>query len=115
MIKYALMGFGVSVLCLLIPLVHFVSGPLAPLIGGWFAGNNAKAEPGQAAGIGLLMGVLMAIPAVAAPRVVDALAPFLMSWADDGMMLAIGIGLPLYTALLGTAGALIGGRMAAKS
>ena len=109
------MGFGVSVLCLLIPLVHFVSGPLAPLIGGWFAGNSAKAEPGQAAGIGLLMGVLMAIPAVAAPRVVEALAPYLMSWADDSMLLAIGVGLPLYTALLGVAGAVIGGRMAAKS
>ena len=109
------MGFGVSVLCLLIPLVHFVSGPLAPLIGGWFAGNNAKAEPGQAAGIGLLMGVLMAIPAVAAPRVVEALAPYLMSWADDSMLLAIGVGLPLYTALLGMAGAVIGGRMATKS
>ena len=108
------MGFGVSVLCLLIPLVHFVSGPLAPLIGGWFAGNSAKAEPGQAAGIGLLMGVLMAIPAVAAPRVVEALAPYLMSWADDSMLLAIGVGLPLYTALLGVAGAVIGGRMAAK-
>ena len=115
MIKYAFMGFGVSVLCLLIPLVHFVSGPLAPLIGGWFAGNSAKAEPGQAAGIGLLMGVLMAIPAVAAPRVVEALAPYLMSWADDSMLLAIGVGLPLYTALLGMAGAVIGGRMAAKS
>ena len=109
------MGFGVSVLCLLIPLVHFVSGPLAPLIGGWFAGNSAKAEPGQAAGIGLLMGVLMAIPAVAAPRVVEALAPYLMSWADDSMLLAIGVGLPLYTALLGVAGAVIGGRMASKS
>ena len=95
--------------------MHFVSGPLAPLIGGWFAGNSAKAEPGQAAGIGLLMGVLMAIPAVAAPRVVEALAPYLMSWADDSMLLAIGVGLPLYTALLGVAGAVIGGRMAAKS
>ena len=49
MVKYAFMGFGITFVCLftiVIPIVHFVSVPLAPLIGGWFAGNSAKAKPG---------------------------------------------------------------------
>ena len=109
MFKYALMGFGISVVCLVIPVVHFVTGPLAPLIGGWVAGSSAKAPPEMAFGIGMIMGGLMAIPAFSVLIVVAA-APDLIP-IDEGLLLIIAIVLPLYTILLGSIGVLIGGRM----
>ena len=109
MFKYALMGFGISVVCLVIPVVHFVTGPLAPLIGGWVAGSSAKAPPEMAFGIGVIMGGLMAVPALALP-IIGAAAPDLIP-IDEGWLLLIALGVPMYTVLLGTIGVLIGGRM----
>ena len=40
-----------------IPLVHFVTVPLAPFIGGFMAGTRNAASGDQAMGIGLLMGL----------------------------------------------------------
>jgi hypothetical protein len=60
LIKHALFGFGVMFLVMLsviIPLVHFVTVPLSPLVGGFMAGTKSEATGGQALGIGLLMGL----------------------------------------------------------
>jgi hypothetical protein len=40
-----------------IPLVHFVTVPLAPFIGGFMAGTRSAATGDEAVGIGLLMGL----------------------------------------------------------
>ncbi|MDP6101811.1 MAG: hypothetical protein QF579_00660 [Dehalococcoidia bacterium] len=60
MLKHALMGFGISLVYPLPPLVHFVSGSLGLLIGGWFAGSKHWAEPGQAVSIGVPVGLFLA-------------------------------------------------------
>ncbi|MBI2855984.1 MAG: hypothetical protein HYX93_03965 [Chloroflexi bacterium] len=114
MLKHALFGLGVSLLCLLPPLIHFVSGPLGPLIGGWLAGSRAEASPGQAVGIGSVMGLLMALP-VGAALVVDSVRPSLIPWVDGNVLLALGIAMLGYTTFLGTLGAVIGGYMASHS
>ena len=109
MVKYAFMGFGITFVCLftiVIPIVHFVSVPMAPLIGGWFAGNSAKAEPGTAVGIGVLMGILMLVPAILAVVVAAIVVD-----VEDWVLRVLGIGIPLLTVFLGSIGAMIGGAM----
>ncbi len=62
-VKAAVIAIGVSVLCLLPPGIHFVSGPLGPLIGGWVAGHVTRLRAGEAALLGLLLGLLVGLPA----------------------------------------------------
>ena len=114
MLKHALLGFGISLACLVPPLIHFVTGPLGPLIGGWFAGSKHRAEPDQAMGIGVLMGLFMAFPVVTV-LAVDILAPSLNSWVESDVLLVVGIIMLGYTAVLGSVGAMIGGWMVSRS
>ena len=115
-LKYALVGVGVLVLCLIIPLVHFVTGPLSPLIGGWIAGTLAKAETGKAVRIGALMGVILAAPLLVLPAVLSALVPVvdLPSVTEGGLVLLAFAGFLAIVVGLATAGAAIGGRLARK-
>ena len=111
MIKHALMGFGISLACLLPPIVHFVSGPLGPFIGGWFAGSKHQATPGQAIGIGMLMGLFMVLP-LAVALAVNKLV--LSRVEDASLLIIIGIVVLGYTAVLGTMGAMLGGYMVGR-
>lgn len=62
----ALIAFAVSVVCLLPPGIHFVSGPIGPAIGGYVAGNRLNLNGGESAIVGLAMGVAIGATAVAA-------------------------------------------------
>ena len=110
MFKHAFIGFGIALLCFLPPIVHFVTGPLGPFIGGWFAGNRHQATPGQAVVIGILMGLLMVFP-VTTLLTVDAMAPSLIPWVESDVLRIIGIVVLGYTAVMGTIGAVVGGLM----
>ena len=110
MLKHALLGFVISLACLLPPIVHFVTGPLGPLIGGWFAGSKHRADPGQAIGIGVLMGLFMVLPLAA----MLAFYNLLLSLEND-LLLIIGIVMLGYTTVLGSLGAMIGGWMVGRS
>jgi len=57
-VKAAVMAAAISVVCLLPPIVHLITGPLGPAIGGYFAGNRMRLSGGQAALVGLFLGVL---------------------------------------------------------
>ena len=50
------MAVGIAILCLFPPIVHFVTGPLGPAIGGYLAGSRMKLSGGQAAFLGLVVG-----------------------------------------------------------
>ena len=114
MAKYALIGFGISLACMIPPGIHFVTGPLGPVIGGFFAGNKHKAHPDQALGIGVLMGLFMVLP-VGIVLAVDKLAPSLNSWIDSDILTIAGLIVLSYTVLMGSLGAIVGGYIATRT
>lgn len=112
MLKHALFGFVVSLLCLLPPLVHIVTGPLGPFIGGLFAGSKHQATTAEAIGIGILMGLFMVLPVFGALAINN----MVLSWVEDDLLvIIIGIVILGYTAVLGMIGAMVGGHMVGRS
>ena len=109
MLKGALIGFGISILLLMIPIVHFIAGPIGPFIGGMVGGGVARANAAQAVGIGALMGLFMAVPAIVLAVISQAYADSLPDWAER-LFTFVAIGLVFWAGILGTAGALFGGR-----
>ncbi len=105
------LGFGVSLLCLLPPIIHFCSGPLGPAIGGYVAGARVRAQPRQGVLIGLVMGGLAVIPLAIALGVHLANPQFLPG-ASPGLVALGALLLLAWVAGLGTLGAVLGGRSA---
>ena len=56
-----LLGFGISLLCLLPPIIHFLTGPLGPLIGGFVGGLQTRAKLKDAFLIGLSIGIYLTV------------------------------------------------------
>jgi hypothetical protein len=100
-----LIAFAVSVICLLPPGIHFVTGPIGPAIGGYVAGNRLKLTGAESAVVGFSMAVALAGSAIAAIE--------LFSFGPD---LALQTSIPLsligaiYVGALGTAGCWIAAR-----
>lgn len=101
-VKSALLGALIALAGFLPPVVHFVTGPLGPVIGGIIAGYRVKATCGKAEMIGLLMGVFIAVPALLLLRTL--FGP--MSTTNLAILGFIIVG---YTAVLGGLGAALGG------
>ncbi len=57
----ALIGVGISVGCLMVPLVHIVSGPLGPAIGGFVSGSRVRASGSRVGILGICIGCGMAL------------------------------------------------------
>ena len=108
MFRQAFIGFAVNLLCLLIPLVHFITGPLGPLIGGWFIGSRHRMRPGRALMIGLLMSLFQVLP------VATVLLMLMLAGMESKYLFRIGIVILGYTAVLGSVGAMLGGYMASR-
>ena len=107
MVKGALIGFGLSILLLLIPIVHFITGPLGPLIGGYVGGGVVRAAPHQALGIGLLMGLFMAAPVLLIALALQSLEV----WeAGQGLLTSVAGILAIWAGVFGAVGAYFGGR-----
>ncbi|MFW6195644.1 MAG: hypothetical protein ACOC5M_03870 [Chloroflexota bacterium] len=66
MLQGALLAFGIIVVSLAIPVVHFVAGPVSPFVAGFFGGGVAKADEGKIVSFGLLVAGMMVVPAAAA-------------------------------------------------
>lgn len=110
MIASALLGIIISLACLLPPILHFITGPLGPFIGGYFAGSRIQATLAQALAIGTMMGALSVLPIIG-------LVTILNRWieVEIGLVYQISFGISFYISLLGIGGAMIGGSMANKS
>ncbi len=103
MARAALIGAGIALIGLIIPVVHFITGPLGPIIGGFLAGQSLdKPDEGKAIGVGVLMGAFMGLIALPFALGVYVLAdvPIIVAYIPAFVM--------LYVALLGSVGALIG-------
>ncbi len=112
-IKAAFIGFGISVGLLLVPLVHFVSGPAGPFIGGFMGGSSIKARPAQAIGVGILMGILAGLMVALGLGIAEAMFQVL-SEGSLALYLLIGAVVVFYVGALGGVGALTGGHMAQR-
>ena len=77
MLRAALIGTGVALLCLVPPLLHFVTGPLAPFIGGAVAGANLRGRTDSTYAL-ILMPALMAVMLGAAVAAIAGPAIFIV-------------------------------------
>jgi hypothetical protein len=103
------MGVGVAFLCVIFPIVHFVTGPLAPGIGGFVAGTRVTASGDDIWIIGGTIGVGLAIILGIAALVISA---FVSGGRAAPGLSAIVSGVALvYGTVLGSVGASFGGRM----
>lgn len=122
--KYILPGFiglGVMVVCILPPILHFLTGPLSPVIGGFVAGIKGKADGKGALTIGGIMGTGMALLLA---TIFFVMASFQLSIPGKAGEMLGGESLPVVpiviggfvvVTLMGTLGAFLGGKLAAKA
>ena len=111
----ALIGLGVMVACLAPPILHFVTGPLGPAIGGFIAGIRSRCTFEQAALTGLLMSALLTAVAAVVMTLAVELAPPELRSIDARFLTWIGLAAFLYVLLLATLGAWIGGAYARRT
>lgn len=98
-------GVGVAFACLLPPIIHFVSGPLGPLIGGFVAARyrplGTRGKVLVAAGIGLGIAAIVGTAATIVAHL-DATPP---SWFPaDSMLGLLLLGVAVYGAALASLG-----------
>ncbi len=62
MLKGVLVGFGIMLASLVIPIVHYVAAPVSPFIAGFIGGGIAKIDQDGIIKFGALMAGLMLIP-----------------------------------------------------
>ncbi len=110
MFRAALVGAAVTLGCVLVPILHFITGIPSPLIGGYMAGVRSACTQGQALLIGLLMAVLLLFPAVVAVMGIALFADLSMNF----VMVVTG-GAVLWIFAGGTVGAALGGASARRS
>ena len=56
LVSAVFVALGVTVLLLIIPVVHFISGPIGPFVGGFIAIGRWRGRPESAFGAGLAFG-----------------------------------------------------------
>ena len=110
MFRAALVGAAITLGCILVPVVHFLTAVPSPLIGGYMAGVRCACTQGQAVLIGLLMAVFLLLPAVIA---VMGIALFAELPANFVLVVA-GVAV-LWVFAGGTVGAALGGVSARRS
>ena len=65
MLNGVLVGFGIMLASLVIPVVHYVAAPLSPFIAGFIGSGVAKIDQDGIIKFGALIALLMFIPVVA--------------------------------------------------
>lgn len=106
----ALLGVGVMLFCFVPPVIHFVTGPLSPLIGGLAGVTILKVERKYAMLMGFLMGLFALLPIALALIVGHVLAN--LPWQLQGVIAVVVF---TYTIGMGIAGATFGSHKAAQA
>lgn len=104
MLRAALVGASVTIACVLIPVVHFLTAVPSPLIGGYIAGARVACTPAAAVKIAVLMGSMLIIPVFGIVLSASLFTELPMIWG-----LALGTGLVMWFVLGGALGAMLGG------
>ena len=63
MLKGALVALAIMLVAIPIPIVHFVAIPLSPFVAGFVGGGIAKADEIKIVWFGMIVGLLMLVPA----------------------------------------------------
>jgi protein-S-isoprenylcysteine O-methyltransferase Ste14 len=117
LVSSLLLGAGVALACLLLPLIHLIAGPLGPAIGGFVAANRSQPGGRGRAIIAITIGTAVAGLVGVAATVFVSLAgkSQLPSWfPSSGMLAAILAGVWVYGCTLGAIGASISVAIARK-
>ena len=96
---------------LLPPIIHFLTGPLGPFVGGFFGGSRARVSLAGAMGVGLLMGLFMVAPMVGLVAL-DSTAGAILPQGVRNALVYVAIVIVAYTGFMGAIGAAIGGHLA---
>ena len=114
-LKAALIGVGVMLACFVPPIVHFVTGPLSPAIGGFVVGLRLRCRLNQAAAVGAIMaGVLLLVAGVIA-AIAAAFIPGLLPSVHWAILVLAVVGVYVYAFWLAMLGAWAGGAFARRS
>jgi hypothetical protein len=105
MLNGVLAAYGIILASLPIPIVHFVTFPVAPFVAGFIGGGIAKADEGRVVVFGLIVGGLSLIPS--AVLLVLALALDVKFPVPTGLVVFAAFALVPYTWFGVTVGALI--------
>jgi len=108
-----MLAAAIALICVLPPLLHIVTGPLGPFIGGFVVGHHLKPEARGRAIIGATLGICLAgLGAAAAAAVANLSGPKgPPDWFPSTDQLGAVLGLVgVYAAALGAAGAAFGAR-----
>jgi hypothetical protein len=115
LLKAVGIGFLISFVCAIPPIIHFVTGPVGPGLGGFIGGGRSEAEGGDALLIGLGMslswGVLIAVLSGIFYLVASSMSPSLLGQIMGAVPIALVI-IMVYVGLTGTIGAFVGGHQA---
>jgi hypothetical protein len=108
---------GIAVLCVLPPILHFISGPLGPLIGGAIVGTRRRLLARDGLLVGLGMGAIFGALAILGVALASQWSPGLIASSSPlGLSAAwlIPVLVWAYVSLLGCSGAVIGGYLGRK-
>lgn len=110
MLKGVLIAIAITFGALIPPIIHFVSGPLGPFIGGYVGVASWKSRPDDPLTAGILFGVTMGL-VMGLLALMVLLILGLATGILSGGMAAIAIGAAVggvgYIAILGTIGAAV--------
>ena len=104
------MALGITVLLLIIPVVHFVSGPVGPFVGGFIAIGRWSSRPESAfaavLAFGFALWLLLALVGVVV-IVILAFATGVISGGTGALVIGAVVGGVFYITILATAGAIV--------
>lgn len=110
LISAVFMALGVTVLLLIIPVVHFISGPIGPFVGGFIAIGRWRSRPDSAFAAGLAFGLALSLllaMVAAMVIVILAFASGVISGGTGALVIGAVVGGVFYITVLATAGAIV--------
>ncbi len=115
LIGAAVLAAAVSLACVIPPIVHFVSGPLGPGIGGFIAGLNLRCDFNRAVALGAVEAVVFVVAASLLAIAASIFSPGLIPSVNWIVAVVGGLVVFFYVFWLGAMGAWAGGAMARRS
>ncbi len=110
LVSAVFVALGVTVLLLIIPVVHFISGPIGPFVGGFIAIGRWRSRPESAIAAGLVFGsalwLLLALVA-AVVILILAFSTGVISGGTGALVIGAVVGGVFYIVILATAGAIV--------